>query len=134
MKTTNETMLELYQILGAIFYECAKTDRFIHPDEISVLKKMVKEEWTNVDQTQDAFDSDSAYQIEIVFDYMYENDVENEDVLFQLKEFKRIQNHLFSPELNHLIFKTANQIASSFAQRNKSELVFLSQLQQILLQ
>ncbi len=134
MKTTNETMVELYQILGRIFFAMAQADKVIRPEEIDALKKIVKEDWLHVDETFDEFASDSAYQIEIVFDYLVDNEMDAGDVLYQLTEFKRINTHLFNPQLKDLILKSANKIASSFARRNKSELVFLSQLQLILLQ
>ena len=134
MKTTNETMVELYQILGRVFFAMAQADKVIRPEEIETLKKIVKDDWLHVDETFDEFASDSAYQIEIVFDYLVENELDAGDVLYQLTEFKRIHTHLFNPQLKDLILKSAHKIASSFARRNKSELVFLSQLQLILLQ
>ncbi|AXT20376.1 hypothetical protein D7030_04445 [Flavobacteriaceae bacterium AU392] len=43
-------------------------------------------------------------------------------------KFKRDNEDLFSKEIKTLILKTANAIASSFANKNKSELIILAKL------
>ncbi|MEX1192137.1 MAG: hypothetical protein WEA99_09200 [Brumimicrobium sp.] len=134
MEKKDETMVAFYQVLGRLFYAAAQADKVIRPEEVQAMKQMVKEEWLDVEDTFDDFNSDSAYQIEIVFDYLLSNDVVVENVIGELKEFKKIHSSLFTDEMNTLILTTTNKIASAFAQKNKSELVFLSQLQIVLSQ
>lgn len=129
MRMKDETMVAFYQVLGRLFYATAQADKEIRPEEVEAMKKMVNEEWLDVDETFDDFNSDSAYQIEIVFDYLLSHDEVVEDAIGDLKEFKKIHSSLFTDDMNTLILTTANRIASAFAQKNKSELVFLSQLQ-----
>src|SRR5690606_13027761 len=97
-----------------------------------VLKNAVKNVWIDVEDTFDEFNSDSAYQIEIVFDYLLSNDVIVEDIIVEIEEFKKIHSSLFTPKIKELILNTAHEIISAFAGKNKSELVFLSQLQLVL--
>jgi hypothetical protein len=132
MKRKNETMVRLYQLLGRVFYAAAQADSVIRAEEISALKQIVKEVWLDVDETFDDFQSDSAHQIEIVFDYLLEDEIQVEDALEQLKEFKKIHSSLFTVEVSNLIMETAHRIISAFAKRNKSELIFMSQLQLII--
>ena len=129
MKIKDETMVAFYQVLGRIFYAAVQADNVIKQEEVDVMKKVVQDVWIDVDETFDEFNTDSAYQIEIVFDYLLSNDVVVEDIIFEFREFKKIHSSLFTEKLNELILSTANKITSSFAQKNKSELVFLSQLQ-----
>lgn len=121
-------MLSFYRLLGKVFYATAKADGVVHEQEIATLKQIVRDRWLDVEDTTDEFDSDAAYQIEIVFDYLVENDSEEENVLEDLEEFKSIHSSLFTPEISKLIMDTASDIAASFAQSNKSEVVFLSEL------
>ena len=129
MRTKDTTMVAFYQVLGRLFYAAAQADNEVRPEEVEAMKQLVSEEWLDVEETFDDFNSDSAYQIEIVFDYLLSNDELVEDAIGDLKEFKKIHSSLFTDDMNTLILTTANRIASAFAQKNKSELVFLSQLQ-----
>jgi hypothetical protein len=132
MELKNTTMTSFYQLLGRVFYAAAHSDKVIRPEEISVLKQSVKDVWLDVENTFDEFNSDSAYQIEIVFDHLLNNDMVVEDVVNELKAFKKIHSILFTVSIVELIMQTASKIVSSFAKRNKSELVFLSQLRNAL--
>jgi len=115
-------------LLGRVFYATAQADKVIRPEEISELKQVVKNVWLDVDDATDQFDSDAAYQIEIVFDYLLDNEIIVEGIINQVKSFKSIHTSLFTKNIIELIMKTALNITSSFAKNNKSELVFLSQL------
>lgn len=132
MKAKDETMVAFYQLLGRLFYATAQADRVINEEEVKALKNAVKEVWIDVEDTFDEFNSDSAYQIEIVFDYLLSNDAIVEDIIVEVKEFKKIHSSLFTPKINELILNTTHRIIAAFAGKNKSELVFLSQLQIVL--
>lgn len=70
----NEKMLAFYRLLGRLFYSVAQVDDVIREEEFKAVKAAVREEWLDFDETFDAFGSDSAFQIEFVFDFLYEND------------------------------------------------------------
>lgn len=128
MEHTEQTMLSFYQILGRVFYGIAAADNVVHPEEIQTLKELVRKEWEPLESTTDAFGSDAAAQIEIVFDWLYANDWRGNDVLTDLRLYKADHESLFNKEMNTRIMQTASAIADSFAGTNKSELVYLSQL------
>lgn len=132
MKKKDATVVSFYQLLGRIFFAVAQADKVIRPEEISELKQIVKDVWLDVDESTDDFNSDAAFQIEIVFDYLLNSDVIVEDTINDLKVFKKMHSSLFTTSIKDLIMETAFRIASSFAKRNKSELVFLSQLHLVL--
>ncbi|WP_426094125.1 hypothetical protein [Flavobacterium sp. DSR2-3-3] len=78
------------------------------------------------------FGDDTAYEIEIVFDRLVANEWELEQVISDFKIFRTEHQQLFTTEINALILKTANAIASSFSGKNKSEQVLISELTFIL--
>jgi len=123
---------KLYQNLGKLFYAVAASDKVVHEEEKKTLKKIVKVDWVNVDEFKDEYGSDAAYLIEIIFDWLDENQPPAFTAFEDFKDFKKDHEEFFTPAINKLIWKTADQIASSFSGKNKSELILLSQLKAIL--
>ena len=134
MKSSHQTMTHLNEHLGTLFYSIAAIDKTIRTEEIDKLKQIIKREWLPLENSFNEFGDDAAYEIEIVFDWLVANEWELEQVIPDFKIFRAEHQHLFTPEINALILKTANAIASSFLGKNKSEHVLISQLSAILLQ
>lgn len=132
MKPSDKTMVSLYQHLGKLFYAVADVDKTVREDEIEKLKTIVKKEWLPLENTFDEFGSDSAYQIEIVFDWLVENECDMDSILPNFKIYRNIHDSLFTPEVNALILKTAEAIAKSFSGKNKSEHVLISRIKEVL--
>ena len=129
MKAKKKMTLKFYQNLGKLFYDIAASDKKVRIPEFNRLKEVVKTQWLDIDPIEDAYDTDAAYQIEIVFDWL--NDKENLDVAGCYNAFvhyKSEQAHLFTDPVKKLILKTAYAIAASFAGLNKSELIILAKL------
>src|SRR5690606_24469207 len=122
--------LDFYQHLGKLYYAMAAADGNVREAEINQLKNMVKKEWLAVDDTDDRFGTDAAYQIEIVFDWLHEEkDYSAKECYEDFVSFKNDRPQLFTEDINQLILKTANAIAESFSGKNKSELMLLAKLQ-----
>ncbi|WP_228479049.1 hypothetical protein [Flavobacterium soyangense] len=134
MKPSSNTMIHFYQQLGKLFYGVASVDKTIRKEEIAQLKEIVKKEWVPIENTFNEFGDDSAYQIEIVFDWLVENDWNIGKVIPNFKIFKKEHPSLFTPQVNDLILKTAKAIANSFSGKNKSESVLITELRNILFQ
>src|SRR3970040_1260804 len=132
MKPSDKTMVRFYRQLGTIFYSIAAVDETVRQEEIKQLKKIIQKEWVPLEDTFDEFGSDSAYQIEIVFDWLVENKWDMEQTLSDLRLFRKEHSSLFTPQINALILKTSQAIATSFAGKNKSEHVLISQLNALL--
>lgn len=132
MKPSHQTMTHLYEHLGKVFYSIAAIDKTIREEEIEKLKQIIKTEWLPLENSFNEFGDDTAYEIEIVFDWLVANEWELEQVMPEFKIFRAEQHHLFTPKINALILKTANAIASSFSAKNKSEQVLISELTFIL--
>lgn len=132
MKYTNKTILRFYQVLGKLFYAAAAIDKKIRKEEYEALRKSVKSQWLALDDTFDEFGTDSAYQIEIVFDWLSDKHPDPGKAIHSLHVFKEKYPELFSEKVNSMILRTASAICTSFATKNKSELVFLSRLERAL--
>lgn len=132
MKATPEMLNLFYRNLGKLFYAIAAADKVVREDEINSLKEIVKSEWLRVDDVEDDFGSDSAFQIEIVFDWLVEQDLPAAECFSDFEFFINEHDNLFTSSIKKLIWKTANSIASAFSGKNKSELIMLAKLSELL--
>lgn len=130
MKNTNNTELhqKFYQNLGRIFYAVAAADGVVKKEEADSLKNVVREEWLKLDDIKDDFGTDSAFQIEIVFDWLDANKPEPEDSFERFAGFYKEHKELFTSEIKEKILNASSEIASAFRGKNKSELVMLAKL------
>jgi hypothetical protein len=134
MKPSDQTMIRFYQQLGKVFYCVAAADNIISKKKILTLKKIVKKEWLPMESTLTEFGEDAAFQIEIVFDWLLENDWNSLDLIIEFENFRKEHPSLFTPKTNDLILKTANAIVASFSNENKSEMELIKGLSAILYQ
>lgn len=129
MTTKKKMTLSFYQNLGKLFYAIAASDGDVRPIEFDKLKNLVQKQWLDIDDLEDTFGTDAAYQIEIVFDWLNDAEELNSKGCFKdFIDYKKSQNHLFTPEIRSLIVKTASAVAHAFSGINKSELSMLAKL------
>ena len=134
MKQSRQTMIHFYQQLGKLFFSVASVDKTVREEEIAQLKEIVKKEWLPLENSLSEFGDDAAYQIEIVFDWLVENDWNMGRIVPDFEIFKKEHPHLFTSQINDLILKTAKAITNSFSGKNKSESVLIDQLRGVLYQ
>jgi uncharacterized tellurite resistance protein B-like protein len=132
MKATIEEQKLFYSNLGKLFYAIAAADKTVAEKEIKTLKQIVNTEWLNLDGPKDESEVDAMRNIKITFDQLNKQKQDAKTCLAEFKSFKESHADLFTENVKQLIWKTANAIASSFSRRNKSELVFISELATIL--
>lgn len=129
MKTNKKMILKYYHNLGKLFYAVAASDNEVRILEFNKLKEIVKTHWVDIDPIKDDYDEDAAYQIEIVFDWLKnENNLDAKSCYNDFINYKNEQKHLFTSKVKKLIIKTARAIAASFSGINKSELILLAKL------
>jgi len=119
---------EFYQSLGKLFFAVAMADNNVRRAEVERLRKYVRQHWLEVDSFEDEYHTDSAYQIEIVFDWLDAEEKEAEEYFQEFKEFYKEHPEKFTPNLKKLIVETAESISSSFAGKNKSEILIIFRL------
>jgi len=123
---------ELYQNLGKLFYAIAMVDKKVVPKEVEKLKQDVRKYWLDVDDIEDEFGTDAAYQIEIVFDWSLNEEKDGQYYYDEFVDFLKEHPKKINPRIRQLIWRTANDITSSFAENNKSELILLAKLKNLL--
>jgi hypothetical protein len=132
MTESDNPQLLFYQKLGELFYSIAAADKVVKKAEYDALREMVRKYWKDLDTYEDAFHTDAAYQIEIVFDWFDYEHLDADDCFEDFKAYKKDHENLFTPERKKLIWKTADAIASAFSGKNKSELIMLAKLKILL--
>jgi hypothetical protein len=120
--------IKFYQNIAKLFYAIAAADKIIKPIEFDALKDFIKREWLSVEDTEDDYKTDAAYQIEIVFDWLTTQELDADTCFNDFIEYKNEHKYFFTDALNTLILKTAGAIAASFSGENKSELIMLAKL------
>lgn len=132
MGNLDKPQLLFYQKMGELFYAIAAADKVVRKAEYETLKELVSNEWKNLDEYEDPFHTDAAYQIEVVFDWFDYEQLDAADCFDSFADYKRENDKLFTPERKQLIWKTANAIANAFAGKNKSEVIMLAKLKHLL--
>jgi hypothetical protein len=89
MKPSHQTMTHLYEHLGKVFYCIAVLDKTIQKEEIAQLKEIVKTEWLPLENTFNEFGDDTAYEIEIVFDWLVANKWDTELKLEAIQNYQQ---------------------------------------------
>lgn len=133
MKLPNSKQIgnKLYQNLGKVFYAVAIADKSIHPKEIDRLKSLVREKWLDIDEIEDEYGTDAAFQIEIVFDWLQENEKNGDTCFKEFSVFYKEHKNVFTTTIIDHILQTANSIAYAFSGKNKSELIILAKLKML---
>jgi len=126
--STRQLNIRFYQNISKLFYAIAASDNNVRPEEFNTLKNIVKKEWLTVDDTEDLFHTDTAYQIEIVFDWLNSKNMDADSCYKEFIEYKKEHDYFFTKEIKALVLKTAGVIAASFSGVNKSELIMLANL------
>ncbi|WP_299215300.1 hypothetical protein [uncultured Aquimarina sp.] len=131
MDTTENIGITFYQSLGKLFYAIAAADKVVRKSEYISLRNLVKSEWLAVDDLEDEFGADAAFQIEIVFDWLDYSELQAESSFNEFASFYKENKSLFTDRIKQLIWNTSNSIANAFSGKNKSELMMLGRLKLI---
>lgn len=128
MRYSEKVACELYQNLGKVFYAVAMADKSVHIKEIEKLRSFIRKYWLDVDEVEDEYGEDAAFQIETVFDWLLEYEKDGDQCFEEFEEFYKDHEQKFTPYIKILVLDTANAIANSFSGTNKSELVLIAKL------
>lgn len=133
MNVTTSLEIKFYQNLGKLFYAVAASDKVVREAEVETLINLVKSKWVPMDDFEDEFQVNAAYQIDTVFDWLNcEGGLKVDKCFEEFKSFKKENESLFTKKRKQLIWKTSNEIANSFSGKNKSEIIILTRLKLVL--
>ena len=123
---------KLHQNLGKLFYAVAMADKKIEEEEIAALKTAILKRWSNLDAKLNGIVLDGHQEIITVFTRLHSTNAESGICFSEFQEFFNEHKQLFNEDLRKLIWDTTQVIASSFANKNKSELIVLAKLKMLL--
>lgn len=119
-----------FQKTGKVLFAIAMADNKLDEKEYETLQKLIQEEWRLF--FLDEGDIKHISQMKNVFDWLIENPKSEEEILTEYENFKNKNPSIFTSEIKDFVYKTANKIAASYANKNKSELIILAKLHFIL--
>ena len=79
MNKVSTPELVFYQKIGELFYAVAASDKVVRKVEYQALTELVETEWKSMDDYEDQFKTDAAYQIAIVFEWFDYEGMDAED-------------------------------------------------------
>jgi len=123
---------KLHKNLGKLFYAVAMADKKIEEEEIAALKINIFQRWDSLDSKPNGLVLDGQQEIFTIFNELQNTKAESEICFKQFQEFFNEHKQLFNEELRKLIWDTTQDIAFSYAKKNKSELIVLAKLKMLL--
>jgi len=119
---------EAYPKLGYLFYATAFADNSIENSEMEMLKKAVKSRWLHIEDRQDEFGSDAAFQIITVFDWLAAEQTSSEKAYKVFAAFCCKNHEWMSAAFKANILQTAVDISLAFNGESKEEHILLPNL------
>jgi hypothetical protein len=129
---SNEHYKKFYEKLAHLFYAIAAADKKVRPEEKKMLHQMVLKDWLDLENSKDAFGTDAAFGIEVVFDQLEEKDISSQQSFEIFEKFYHANADLFDDDVVSRIFHTAGRLAASFNDKNKSEQNLLARIHLLL--
>lgn len=127
MKHTHQINNAFYQALGCLFYAIAAADKNVRDEEEDKLSETLALKWYTSYGKE-------AGQIKNVFDRLNKSRVTSAESMNFFEHYFSEHKDKFSNEIKTLIWSTVLAIASSHAQKNKSELLLLNKLRTLFIQ
>lgn len=126
------TYKNFYAEVGKLLYALAKADGSIPQEEIKAIHNLVLNDLVPLEDSTDEFGTDSAFYVEMEFDYLNEN-LYDADVAFN-SFIDYVEDHYsaFDNGLKQTIMKVAETLTNSFHETNIKDHNYLIKLRKIL--
>lgn len=121
-----------YSEVGKLLYAIAKADGTIDSKEIKAIHQMVLKDLVPLESSTDEFGTDSAFYVEMEFDYLNEN-LYDPDVAFN-SFVDYVQDHYsaFDSKMKTAVFNVANTLTQSFHETNIKDHYMIEKLKKVL--
>lgn len=121
-----------YEKLAYLFYAVADADGKVSKKELNILHEEVNSIWKSLDDSVDEFNTDLAFEIEAVFEWLEDNGFSYKDAYSEFTDYALEHKQLFDPEVCDKIMHTSLRIATVFKSINHQEENLLHQLEDFL--
>ncbi len=121
-----------YEKLAYLFYAIADCDGKVTSKELYKLHEEVVSIWKSIDNSLDEFNTDLAFEIEAIFEWLEDNRYSYLDAYKEFTDYADEHKHLFDAVVKEKIMHTCNNIAAVFKSVNHAEDNILRQLKNYL--
>ena len=121
-----------YSEVGKLLYALAKADGSIAPEEIKAIHKLVLEDLVPLESSTDEFGTDSAFYVEMEFDYLNENFYDSEVAFNSFVDYMEDHYTAFDDKLKEVVFKVAETLTNSFHETNIKDHYMIIKLKEVL--
>ena len=123
-----------YEKLAYLFYAIADCDGKVTSKELYKLHEEVVSIWKSIDNSLDEFNTDLAFEIEAIFEWLEDNRYSYKDAFKEFTDYAMEHKRLFDAEVKENIMHTCKNIAGVFKSVNHAEDNILHQLDSFLTQ
>lgn len=109
---------EFYSEVGKMLYAIAKADGSISKEERKVIHEMVLSKIVPLESSTDEFGTDSAFYVEMEFDYLNENLADPDDAFESFINYIEEHYSACNGTLKHTILNVAEYLIESFHETN----------------
>jgi regulator of replication initiation timing len=117
-----------YEKLAYLFYAIADADGRVNEKELGKLHEEIIGIWKSLDNSVDEFNTNLAFEIEAIFEWLDDNKYSYKDAFKEFKDYATEHKKLFSTEVKEKIMHTSSHIADSFRHINHPEEHILHEL------
>ena len=119
-------------LLAYLFYAVADCDGKVNSKELYKLHEEVVSIWKSINNSLDEFNTDLAFEIEAIFEWLEDNRYAYQDAYKEFTDYAKEHKQFFDIEVKEKIMHTCNNIASVFKSVNHSEENILKELKMFL--
>lgn len=121
-----------YSEVGKLLYALAKADGSITPEEIKAIHQLVLKDLVPLESSTDEFGTDSAFYVEMEFDFLKENPIDEELAFNSFLDYVKDHYSAFDETLKEAVFRVANTLTRSFHETNIKDHYMIEKLKTVL--
>lgn len=123
-----------YSEVGKLLYALAKADGNITEEEIKAIHKLVLNDLVPLEDSTDEFGTDSAFYVEMEFDYLNENFYDPDVAFDSFVEYVEEHYTAFDDNLKQAVYRVAETLTNSFHETNIKDHRIIIKLKKMLLE
>jgi hypothetical protein len=125
-------MEHVAKALGYLVYAVASSDKHVSDEEKKVVHDMLNREWKVLSDREDPFGVRAMDLIDKMIIQMDDLDIHSVDAFTEFQKIFDSNREQFTPEIRKFMIEICISTGTAFNRMNKSELVLLSRIEQLL--
>ncbi|MFN5786819.1 MAG: TerB family tellurite resistance protein [Flavobacteriia bacterium] len=125
-------MEHVARAFGYLVYAVASSDKHVSDEEKLAVHSALNEEWKMLADKEDPFGVRAMDFIDKMMIQMVDLHISSEDAFLEFHSVFEAHKEHFTPEIRRFMIESCIRTGSAFNRMNKSELVLLSRIEQLL--